>query len=117
MTSDLTDSGTNKRLGGQPAGGVTPCKALLTFDSTSHTSVETNRLSGKMHSGVDGRSERSKIRDKASGLTFLEPGRYERTKFKTSEKKCPPSLPGVQSFSSLNVFQVLVVGPDDKRYP
>ncbi len=30
-----------------------------------------------MDSGEDGRSERSKMRDKASGLMFLEPGRYE----------------------------------------
>ncbi len=60
ITSDLNPSGTNNRFGGHSTGGVTPSKAVLTFASTSHTSVETNRFSGKMHSGVDGRSERSK---------------------------------------------------------
>ncbi len=86
ITSDLNPSGTNNRFGGHSTGGVTPSKAVLTFDSTSHTSVETNRFSGKMHSGVDGRSERSKIRDKESGLMFLEPGRYERVKSKRPKK-------------------------------
>ncbi len=88
MTSDLTDSGTNKRLGGPPAGGVTPCKALLTFDSTSHTSVETNRLSGKMHSGVDGRSDGQKYAIKASGLTFWNPG-GTREQSQNVRKKVP----------------------------
>ncbi len=86
ITSDRNPSGTNKRLGGQPGGGVTPSKAVLTFDSTSHVSVEITTFSGKMHSGVTGRSDGSKIRDKVSGLMFLEPGRYERTKSKRPKK-------------------------------
>lgn len=101
---DHNPSGTNKRFGGHPGGGVTPSKAVLTFDSISHVSVETTNVSGKIHTGVDGRSERSKIRDKESGLIFLEPGRYERVKSKRPEKNCPPSLPGVQPFGSANVF-------------
>ncbi len=80
MTSDHNPSGTNNRFGGPPGGGVTPSRAVLTLDSTSHVRVETTNVSGKIHSGVDGRSEGSKIRDKESGLTFLEPGRYEREK-------------------------------------
>ncbi len=75
ITSDLKPSGTNNRLGGHPGGGVTPSKAVRTFDSTSHVSVETTSLSGMIHSGVDRRSDWSKMRDNASGLMFLEPGR------------------------------------------
>ncbi len=75
MTSDRNLSGTNNRPGGHPGGGVTPSKAVRTFDSTSQVSVETTSLSGIMHSGVDRRSEWSKMRDNASGLMFLEPGR------------------------------------------
>ena len=86
MTSDRNPSGTNKRFGGHPGGGVTPSKAVLTFDSTSHVSVETTNVSGKIHSGVDGHSEWSKIRDKESGLMFLDPGRYEREKSKRPKK-------------------------------
>ncbi len=96
ITSDRNPSGTNNRFGGQPGGGITPSKAALTFDSTSHVRVETKRVSGKMHSGVDGRSEWSKMRDKESGLMFLEPGRYEREK-----SKRPKKVPTEPAWSSI----------------
>ncbi len=75
MTLDRNPSGTNNRPIGHPGGGVTPSKAVRTFDSISQVTAETTNLSGIMHSGDTGRSEMSKIRDKASGLMFLEPGR------------------------------------------
>ncbi len=87
MTSNRNPSGTNNRFGGPPGGGVTPSRAVLTLDSTSHFRVETTNVSGKIHSGVDGRSEGSKIRDKESGLTFLEPGWHEREKSNRPRKK------------------------------
>ncbi len=41
MTSDRKVSGTNKRPGGHPDGGVTPCEAVRTFDSISQVTAET----------------------------------------------------------------------------
>ncbi len=75
MTLDRNPSGTNNRPVGHPGGGRYPFqgRADLRFDLPSD--CRDNHLSGIMHSGDTGRSEMSKIRDKASGLMFLEPGR------------------------------------------
>ncbi len=75
MTLDRNLSGTNNRPVGHPGGGDIPSKAVRTFDSISQVTAETTNLSGTMHSGDTGRSEWSKMRDNASGLMFLEPGR------------------------------------------
>ncbi len=88
ITSDLNPSAQNNRFGGHSTGGVTPSKAVLTFDSTSHTSVETNRFSVKMHSGSrralgSVKNTRQRIR-----LDVLEPGRYER-RSQNVRKKVP----------------------------
>ena len=103
---DLNPSGTNKRFGGHPGGGVTPSKAVLTFDSISHVRVETTNVSGKIHSGVDGRSEWSKMRDKESGLMFLEPGRYEREKSKWPKKSAHRACLELSLLAVLIVTQV-----------
>ncbi len=49
MTLDRKVSGTNKRPGGHPDRGVTPCEAVRTFDSISHVTAETNSL---WHNGL-----------------------------------------------------------------
>ncbi len=75
-----------------------PSRAVLTLDSTSHVRVETTNVSGKKTLGSRRAFEGSKIRDKESGLTFLEPGRYEREKSNRPKKSAHRGLPGVKFF-------------------
>ena len=74
-TLDRTAPGTNKRLGGPvPGSGCCLC-ARRTTDSTSQVRVAIKQVGGRMFSGpVQGFSGEYR-RDRASGLTFWEPGR------------------------------------------
>ncbi len=70
-----TDSGTNNRPSGHLAGMVTPSSASRTLDSTSQVTIAITRLGGTMGTGEGNPGSTSKIRESASGLPFLLPGR------------------------------------------
>ncbi len=70
-----TDSGTNNRPSGHPAGIVVPRSAVRTLDSTPQVTATATRSWGRMGTGRVGLASASKICDNASGLPFLEPGR------------------------------------------
>ncbi len=70
-----TDSGTNSRLSGHPAGTVMSRSTSRTLDSTPQVTTATTRSCWRIATGGVGLAVASKIRDSASGLPFLEPGR------------------------------------------
>ncbi len=70
-----TDSGTNNRPSGHPAGIVVSRSAVQTLDSTPQVTAATTCSGGRMGTGRVGLASVSKIRDNASGLPFLDPGR------------------------------------------
>ncbi len=70
-----TDSGTNNRPSGHPAGIVVSRSAVQTLDSTPQVTAAITCSGGRMGTGRVGLASVSKIRDNASGLPFLDPGR------------------------------------------
>lgn len=53
--------------------------------------------------------------DKTSGLVLQDPGRLERGKL--DREKRPTGLTGVQPLGRPDVFQILVVSPDEEGLP
>jgi hypothetical protein len=54
---------------------------------------------------------------KGIGFDILGTRAIREREVKTSEKECPPRLPGVESLGGSDIFQIFVIGPNYKRYP
>ncbi len=99
-TSGRSASGTNNRPAGHSTGTSTPRPALSTLCSMSQERAPTTTPSESMASAGVSSPGRSNWRESVSGLTFLDPGRYERVKSKRSKK----SLARAQPLGRTDIF-------------
>ncbi len=83
---DLRASGTSNLPAGHPSGMCTPRPASSTRHSIPQERAPTTIPSGRMVSAVSSPSGAPNRRERASGLTFLDLGRYERVKLNRPKK-------------------------------
>lgn len=81
-TAKRAVTGTNRRCLGQARGTVTRASERLTNLSIPQTAAPATQAEGIISSWVVVGVDESKRRERMSGLTFFDPGRYEMEKLK-----------------------------------
>lgn len=87
ITCERTVGGTNNLLGGQPPGTGILSPACLTCSSISHVTAPTTQEDSRIVEELRSEASGEHWLAKASGLTFLDPGRYDRMKLNQLKKR------------------------------